>query len=78
MIKLCKYSDLFGKVNEGIHSYRIYNIAIIDVLITVIGAYFLHRFIFKTYEYYHILLGLFILSIIIHRLFCVRRKNNCR
>ena len=36
---LCKYSELFGKVKGGVHSYRIYDIAIIDVISTIIGAY---------------------------------------
>ena len=35
----CKYKDIFGKVGSGIHSYRIANIAIVDVL--------LHRPTFK-------------------------------
>ena len=30
MKNLCKYSELFGKVKEGVHSYRIYDIAIVD------------------------------------------------
>ena len=38
----------------------------------MIGAYLLHQFIFKSYEYYQVLLGLFLLGIIMHRLFCVR------
>ena len=72
MNQLCKYSNIFGKIGEGIHSYRICNIAIIDVIFTMIGAYLLHQFIFKSYEYYQVLLGLFLLGIIMHRLFCVR------
>ena len=34
----CSRSNMFGKPGEGIHSYRIYDIAIIDVLFTIIGA----------------------------------------
>ena len=68
----CNYSDIFGKVGEGLHSYRLFNIAIIDVLLTMIGAYFLQKNIFKKYKYYEVLLGLFILGILLHRLFCVR------
>ena len=68
----CNYSDIFGKVGEGLHSYRLFNIAIIDVLLTMIGAYFIQKNIFKKYNYYEVLLGLFILGIIMHRLFCVR------
>jgi len=68
---LCDYSEIFGKVGEGVHSYRIFDVAIIDVVMTMIGAYFLQKTL-KKYEYYEVLLGLFLLGIILHRLFCVR------
>ena len=68
---LCKYRDIFGKVNTGIHSYRIFNIAIIDVLFTIVGAYFIHLLI-PNCDYFIILILLFSLGIILHRVFCVR------
>ena len=68
----CNYSEIFGKVGEGLHSYRIFNIAIIDVIFTIIGAYFLQKSLLKEYKYYEVLLGLFLLGVIMHRLFCVR------
>ena len=68
----CNYSDIFGKVGEGLHSYRIFNIAVIDVIFTIIGAYFLQKSLLKEYKYYEVLLGLFLLGVIMHRLFCVR------
>jgi len=46
---LCNYSELFGKVGEGLHSYRIFDIAIIDVIATIIGAYFLHKKEYKVH-----------------------------
>ena len=72
MINLCKYSDIFGKVKEGIHSYRIFDIAVVDVLATVITAYLVHKYFFKKYSFIYILLGIFIIGIISHRIFCVR------
>ena len=68
----CQYSDIFGKVKEGVHKYRLFNLAIVDVVMTFIGAYFLQKVFFKKYQYYQVLLGLFILGIILHRIFCVR------
>lgn len=67
---LCKYKNYFGEPNKGIHSYRFIGVAIIDVIMTLISAYII-SFIFnlsfiKTY------ILLFILGIILHRLFCVR------
>ena len=68
---LCKYKDIFGKVGEGTHSYRIFNIAIVDVIFTILGAFIIHLFIPK-YSFLYILILLFITGIIMHRLFCVR------
>ncbi len=72
MINLCKYSDIFGKVKEGIHSYRIFDIAVLDVLLTVITAYIVHKYFFENYSFIYILLGIFIIGIISHRIFCMR------
>ena len=68
---LCKYKDIFGKVGEGVHSYRVFNIAIVDVLLTILGAFIIHLFLPK-YKFITILLSLFISGIILHRIFCVR------
>ena len=70
MAGLCKYKDILGKPNQGVHSYRIFNIAIVDVLLTILGAYILS--IFTNYKFIYTLIGMFILGIILHRLFCVR------
>lgn len=66
----CKYKDIFGKPNSGIHKYRIYNIAIMDVIFTIIGAYIISASFKLNFPY--TLLFLFILGIILHRIFCVR------
>jgi len=68
---LCQYKDLFGKVGEGIHSYRIFNISIVDVLLTVLGAFIIYLF-FPHYGFFNILIFLFISGIILHHIFCVR------
>ena len=67
----CKYSDIFGKVKTGIHSYRVFDIAIMDVIFTFIGA-FLLQLLFPNINFFVILLMLFIIGIGLHRLFCVR------
>jgi hypothetical protein len=68
---LCQYKNILGKVGEGVHSYRIFNIAIVDVLLTVLAAFIVHYFVPK-YKVTTILLFLFILGIIMHHIFCVR------
>jgi hypothetical protein len=70
MIDLCKYKNMFGKPGEGAHSFRIFNIAIIDVLLTILLAFVIS---FLTgYNFMYVLLFTFIVGIISHRLFCVR------
>jgi len=67
---LCQYKHLFGEIGKGIHSYRIFNIAYLDVLVTVIVAYILSK-LFKT-PFLYTLVAFFLLGIAVHRLFCVR------
>jgi len=68
---LCKFKNILGKPKTGLHRFRIFNIAIIDVLLTILGAYIISRAVPK-WDFYIILAGLFILGIILHRVFCVR------
>lgn len=67
---LCKYKDIFGRPNEGGHSFRIFNIAIIDVVFTIIGGVLIARWL--DIAIWKPVLILFILGIFFHRLFCVR------
>jgi hypothetical protein len=59
-----------GVPNEGIHSYRIFNIAYMDVIGTIIGAILL-AWIMK-WNYFRTIIGMFVFGIIIHRIFDVR------
>ena len=67
----CNHKYLFGKEGEGAHSYRIFNIAIVDVTLTVLAAFLFYLF-FKKYNFFAILLCFFLVGIMVHRLFCVR------
>lgn len=69
-MSLCKYKDALGKPNKGIHKYRIFNIAIVDVIMTIIGAWII-SWIFN-FSFWITLLILFLLGIILHRIFCVK------
>ena len=66
----CQYANLFGAPNTGPHSYRIANIAIVDAGLTVLVAAMIAYF--TKYSFVWTLLGLFVLGIFLHRLFCVR------
>lgn len=68
---LCKYKNILGEVDKGIHSYKIFNLAIFDILFTILGAYIIKIFIPK-YNLFLILIVLFLIGIILHRLFCVK------
>jgi hypothetical protein len=68
----CEYKDIFGKPGEGVHSFRIGNIAIVDVLLTIIVGYFISNY-FKLNLMATIGM-LFVLGIITHRIFCVRTQ----
>ena len=71
---LCKYKDIIGKPGTGIHSYRLYNIAILDVIITFIGALFISWAI-KVSPYYVVPI-VFLSGILAHRLFGVRTTTD--
>ena len=70
MKSLCKYKDILGEPGKGVHSYRIMNIAIVDVLLTILVA-FLISYFFK-FNFWYTLIIFFLLGIVLHRLFCVR------
>lgn len=70
MFELCKFKDILGIPNKGVHSYRFFGVAIIDVIMTIIGAFLLSR-IFR-WNFVYTLVCLFLLGIVLHRLFCVR------
>lgn len=67
---LCKYKNYLGEPNKGIHSYRFMGLAIVDVIMTFIGAYMI-SFLFNI-SFMKTSILLFILGMILHRLFCVR------
>ena len=69
-MSLCKYKDILGVPGKGVHSYRVFNIAIVDVIMTIIGAFLISYFLKISFLYTTIFL--FILGIIFHRIFCVR------
>ena len=66
----CKYKSIFGEPNTGLHSYRFMGVAIVDVLMTVIGAVILAWYFRLPYLY--TIVAAFVIGIALHRLFCVR------
>lgn len=70
----CKYKNLLGEPRKGIHSYRVWDIAVFDVLLTFALAYWIA--VSNDWEYYSTLVYTFIMGIIVHWLFCVNSTVN--
>lgn len=70
---LCKYKNMLGEVRKGVHSVRLFDIAVIDVLLTFVSAYIICM-VFPELNLPLVTVSLFGLGIVLHRLFCVRTK----
>tara|TARA_B100000925_G_scaffold289146_1_gene271435 strand:+ start:407 stop:652 length:246 start_codon:yes stop_codon:yes gene_type:complete len=68
----CKYKDALGEPKTGLHSYRVFDIAVFDVLLTFLLAKFIQYYILEDYDFSLILISCFIVGIIIHRVFSVK------
>lgn len=74
-LNLCQYKDILGKPNEGVRQkLRLFDISIIDVILTIILGLLLAR-IFKITKFNGVLVS-FLLSIIFHKIFCVDTTIN--
>ena len=67
---LCKYKDALGVPGKGIHSYRLFNVAIVDVLMTLVAALIISYIFKKSFLWTSFIL--FLLGILLHRIFCVK------
>ena len=72
---LCKYRNALGVPGKGVHSVRlggvaVGGVAVVDVLLTIVGAYVIARWARVSFAW--TAAGLFLLGIILHRMFCVR------
>jgi hypothetical protein len=66
----CNYKNILGEPNKGIHSYRIFNLAIVDILLTIIVA-FIFSLLFSI-RFWIMLIVFFLLGIFFHKIFCVK------
>ncbi len=65
----CPYKNVLGVPGQGAHKH-FFGIAIVDVIMTIIGAFVL-SYLFK-WNFIYTMIVLFLLGIIAHRVFCVR------
>lgn len=71
-MSLCKYRELFGKERHGVHSLRIGDVAVIDVLLSLILAWILSKTLNINYSYSAAIV--FWVASIFHWLFCLRKS----
>jgi hypothetical protein len=67
---LCQYQNALGVPRQGVHSYRILNIAIADVGLLLMFALLLNYLTRLGYK--RAVLISFVIGIVLHRIFCVR------
>jgi len=66
----CRYSDIFGKPGTGVHSYRLFGVAIVDVVLTIILGIFISKVTGLNQNLS--ILYCFLAGIVLHHLFCVK------
>ena len=70
MSGLCKYKNALGIPGKGVHSTRFMGVAVFDVIATLVVAFIISYY--TKYSFIYVSIFLFVLGIILHRLFCVR------
>ena len=68
-MSMCKYKNSLGKPKEGIHKYRIFDISIVDLLLTIILSLIVSKILKIKFMISFIII--FILGEFLHYLFCV-------
>lgn len=70
----CEYRHIFGKEGEGAHSYRVFGIAAVDLVLTILVAVLISWYTRKNVVVVFAIL--MILAIFLHWLFCVKTRIN--
>jgi uncharacterized membrane protein YcaP (DUF421 family) len=63
---------MFGEPRKGVHSIRVFDIAIVDVILTIVIGLIISKFTHM--NIWLVILALFLLSIVAHKIFCVDTK----
>lgn len=71
---LCQYRHVFGAERTGFHSYRLFDVAVGDLLLTILLAVII-SYSFNINFYITLILTL-VVGVLVHRLFCVNTKIN--
>ena len=68
-----KYKDIFGKPGTGVHQYKIFDVIIVDNIITIILAFLIKNYFSLPFELSIIIS--YVLGIIFHYLFGVKTET---
>jgi hypothetical protein len=71
---LCKYRHVFGAEKTGFHSYRLFDVAIGDLVLTILFGILLAKWL--NVNSLVMVLFLLVLGVVLHRLFCVNTRVN--
>lgn len=71
---LCQHKEIFGRPNEGVHSYRVLDIAVVDVVGTIAISLLLSKSL--KVSLFVCFLALIVVGVISHELFCVDTALN--
>ena len=75
-MSFCKYKNIFGIPGEGIHKYRIFGFAIVDIVITIFAALVISKMFPSIGGFIPMLIILVLLGIVVHKIFCVDTALN--
>ena len=70
----CPFKDIFGKPREGPHSYRIFDVAVVDTVLTILLALVLQKIFFQNFSFLKVFAWTFIVGELMHWYFCVDTK----
>jgi hypothetical protein len=74
MTSLCKFRHVFGEERKGVHSFRLLDIAIVDVALTLLVSWMTSSF-YKI-PFGIVLCGFLLLGMLLHWMFCVDTTIN--
>ena len=75
MCIFAKYKNIFGEPRKGVHSYRLFDFAIIDFIFTIIPIYIIGLYYnYNLKKIILLILIVFFIGEIFHLLFCVKTK----
>jgi len=73
-MKFCKYKNIFGEPGKGVHKYRLFGFAFLDIFLSVVLAVLI-SYKFKI-NLLKCLVGVLVVGVFSHWIFCVDTKLN--